>query len=299
MKKDFTVYTWPTIIPKFWKKRMTKSYSGLEKENSKPRRGSFLNYFWKISIHAVCFCNCYFNFNLRNPWKAYTQYQHHRKKNNRKILQSVDQPLADLDLEKQQGKEIQWRAGAKNKLLEKGMETPSSLVIDLLTTISNCYYCRKIHKEGCQSSLWQQKLLVLSHVPPNQYLSIWSISTNLSYFFCLLWSTGLVVFNWNLLHNLFHFENRMQHIHVHFVLLILLYAGIGFWSLNKLWKNGEISHELILPASTRGVDPQNSEKGGWDTYPLAGYIETFYCSENSIKIIQNNFKEKRPPLAHP
>ena len=47
------------------------------------------------------------------------------------------------------------------------------------------------------------------------------------------------------------------------------------------------------------VDPENSEKGGWDTCPLAGYIETFYYSESSIKIIQNNFKEKRPPLAHP
>ena len=51
---------------------MTKSYSGLERDNSKPRRGSFLNYFWTSSIHAVCFCNCYFNFNLRNPRKAYT-----------------------------------------------------------------------------------------------------------------------------------------------------------------------------------------------------------------------------------
>ena len=72
-----------------------------------------------------------------------TQYQHHRKKNNRKILHPVDQPLADLDLEKQHGKVIQRRAGGNNKLLEKGMETPSSHVIDLLTTISNCYYWRK------------------------------------------------------------------------------------------------------------------------------------------------------------
>ena len=47
------------------------------------------------------------------------------------------------------------------------------------------------------------------------------------------------------------------------------------------------------------VDPENSEKGGWDTCPLASYIEMFYYSESSIKIIQNNFKEKRPPLAHP
>ena len=56
-----------------WEKReMTKSYIRLERDNSKPRRGSFLNYFWTSSIHAVCFCNCYFNFNLRNPRKAYT-----------------------------------------------------------------------------------------------------------------------------------------------------------------------------------------------------------------------------------
>ena len=48
-----------------------------------------------------------------------------------------------------------------------------------------------------------------------------------------------------------------------------------------------------------GVVPENSEKGGWDTFPLASYIETFYCSENSIKIIQISFKEKTPPLAHP
>ena len=80
-----------------------------------------------------------------------TQYQHHRKKNNRKILLPVDQPLADLDLEKRHVKVIQRKVGAKNKLLEKGMKTPSSLVIDLLTSISNCYYCREIHKEGCQT----------------------------------------------------------------------------------------------------------------------------------------------------
>ena len=161
------------------KQEKWQSYSGLERDNSKPRRGSFLNYFWTSSIHAVCFCNCYFNFNLRNP-KKLTQYQNHRKKNNQKIILPADQPLADLDLEKQHGKVIQRRAGGKHKLLEKGMETPSSLVIDLLTSISNCYYCREIHKEGYQSSPWQQKLLVPSHVPPNLDLSwIWSISTNL------------------------------------------------------------------------------------------------------------------------
>ena len=114
-----------------------------------------------------------------------TQYQHHRKKNNRKILHPVDQPLADLDLEKQHGKVIQWRAGAKNKLLEKGMETPSSLVsIYWQAYKATLITARKYsHKDGCQSSPWQQKLLVLSHVPPNLDLSTWSISTNLSHFF--------------------------------------------------------------------------------------------------------------------
>ena len=64
------------------------------------------------------------------------QYQHHRKKNNRKSLHHVDQPLGDLGLEKQHGKVIHRRAGAKKRLLEKGMKTPYSLVIDLLTSIS-------------------------------------------------------------------------------------------------------------------------------------------------------------------
>ena len=91
----------------------------------------------------------YFNFNLRNPRKVYTVSATQEEKQSKNL---VDQPLADLDLEKQHGKVIQRRAGAKNKLLEKGMKTPSSLVIDLLTSISNCYYWRKIHKEGCQSS---------------------------------------------------------------------------------------------------------------------------------------------------
>ena len=195
---------------------MTKSYSGLERDNSKPRRGSFLNYFWTSSIHAVCFCNCYFNFNLRNPRKAYTVSTPQEEKQ-WKNLTSCGPAFGRFSSGKQHGKVIQWR-GAKNKLLEKGMKTTSLLVIDLLTNISNCYYCRKICKEGCQSSPWQQKLLGLSHVPPNLDLSIWSISTNLSYFFCLLWATGLVGFNWNLLHNLFHFDNGMQYIHVHFVL---------------------------------------------------------------------------------
>ena len=81
-----------------------------------------------------------------------------------------------------------------------------------------------------------------------------------------------------------------------YILYYLLYAGIA-WSLNKLSKMEKplvnSSYQQLL-----GMDPENSEKGGLDTCPLASYIETFYCSE-SIKIIQNNFKEKRSPLARP
>ena len=195
---------------------MTKSYSGLERDNSKPRRGSFLNYFWTSSIHAVCFCNCYFNFNLRNPRKAYTVSAPQEEKQS-KNLTSCGPAFADLDLEKQHGKVIQQTAGGKNKLLEKGMKTPwSSLVIDLLTSISNCHYCGKIHKKAVSQVPDNRNYQVFSHVHPNLDLSKWSIdiSTNLSYFFCLLLATGLVGFKWNLLHNLFHFDNGMQYMHV-------------------------------------------------------------------------------------
>ena len=43
--------------------------------------------------------------------------------------------------------------------------------------------------------------------------------------------------------------------------------------------------------SSLGMDPEISEKGGWDTCPLACYLDSFDFSENAIKIIQN-FKEK-------
>ena len=43
-----------------------------------------------------------------------TQYPNHRKNNNRKILHPVEQSLADLDLQKQHGKVIQWKVGEKN-----------------------------------------------------------------------------------------------------------------------------------------------------------------------------------------
>ena len=139
---------------------------------------------------------------------------------------------------------IQQRAGSgKSKLLEKGMKTPSSLVIDLLTSISNCFYSVTIHKEGCLSSPWRQKLLVLSHVPPSLELSIWSISTNLSYFFCLLLATGLVGFKWNLLHNLFHFDNGMQYVHRGILTILISRNQLEIlssdWYLSILWKTHE------------------------------------------------------------
>ena len=45
------------------------------------------------------------------------------------------------------------------------------------------------------------------------------------------------------------------------------------------------------------VDPENSEKGGWDTCPLASYIEAFYYSESPIRIIQKLIiSTKKGPL---
>ena len=64
----------------------------------------------------------------------------------------MDQPSADLDLEKQHGKVIQQRAGAKNKITRKRDEN----------TIITCHRSTDKHKqlllvqentqEGCQSS---------------------------------------------------------------------------------------------------------------------------------------------------
>ena len=143
---------------------MTKSYKKrcLERDNSKPRRESFLNYFWTSSIHAVCFCNCYFSFNLRHPRKAYTVSAPQEEKQS-KNLTSCGPAFGRFRSGKTTWKGNSTKSKRKKKLLEKGMETPSSLVIDLLTSISNCYYWREIHKEGCQSSPWQQE--GLSHVP--------------------------------------------------------------------------------------------------------------------------------------
>ena len=118
-------------------KSQSHSCSGLKTDNGKPRRGSFLKYFYTCSLFLW---NCYFNFNLRNPRKAYTVSAPQGEKQSKNLTSCGPALMAHLDLEKQHGKVIQRRAGGNNKLLEKGMETPSSLVIDLLTRISNCYY---------------------------------------------------------------------------------------------------------------------------------------------------------------
>ena len=125
----------------------------------------------------------YFNFNLRNPRKVYTVSATQEEKQSKNLYTTCGPAFSRFRSGKTTWKGNSTKSRSKNKLLEKGMKTPSSLVIDLQTSISNCYYRTKIHKEGCQSSPWQQKLLVLSHVPQNLDLSIWSISTNLSYFF--------------------------------------------------------------------------------------------------------------------
>ena len=181
--------------PNFEKREITKSYSGLERDNSKPRRGSFLNYFWTSSIHAVCFCNCYFNFNLRNPRKAYTVSAPQEEK------QSKNLTSCGLDFGRFRSGKTTWKGNSaksrdKNKLLEKGDEN----------TIITCHWSTDKHKqllllqgnthwEGrrceCQSSPWQQKLLVLPYVRPNLDLSIWSISTNLTLLFLGYWVSGV------------------------------------------------------------------------------------------------------------
>ena len=48
--------------------------------------------------------------------------------------------------------------------------------------------------------------------------------------------------------------------------------------------------------SSPGVDPEISERGGWDTCPLASYLDSFDFSENFIKMIQN-FKGKGVAVA--
>ena len=130
----------------------------------------------------------------------------------------MEQPLADLDLKKQHGKVIQERAGAKNKLLEKDENT-------IIT---------------CHRSTDKQKKLLLLWENTQRRLSVKSLTTEIiSSFPCtsqprplhlvhlhkpklfFLSSLGywhrLVGFNWNLLHNLFPFDNGI-YLHVHFVL---------------------------------------------------------------------------------
>ena len=188
---------------------MTKLYSGLERDNSKPRRGSFLNYFWTSSIHAVCFCNCYFNFSLRNPRKAYTVSAPQEGKQS-KNLTSCGPALGRFRSAK-----TTWEGNSTKSRSEKWIirKRDENTIITCHRSTTDKHkqvlLVQENTQEGCQSSPWQQKLLVLSHLSPNLDLSIWSISTNLSYFFCLLWATGLVGFKWNLLHNLFHFDNGM------------------------------------------------------------------------------------------
>ena len=79
-----------------------------------------------------------------------------------------------------------------------------------------------------------------------------------------------------------------------YILCYLLYAGIGFCSLNKLSKM-EKSPMNSSYQHLSGVDPENSEKGGWDTCPLASYTEMFIV----LKILSKYYKiisKKKGPL---
>ena len=111
------------------------------------------------------------------------------------------------------------------------MKTPSSLVIDLLTSKSNCYYCRKIYQKAVSQVPDNRNNIISS---PNLDLSIWFISINLSYFFCLLWVAGLVGLNeiFCIIYSILIMACNTYMC----ILYYLLYVGIGFWSLNKLSK---------------------------------------------------------------
>ena len=144
------------------------------------------------------------------------------------------------------------------------MKTPSLLVSDLLTSISNCYYCRKIHKKAVfqvpdNRNYYffpmspQPRSLHLVHLNKPDFtfsglLGQWGLNG----IFCIKVYSSLIMACNTYMYNLYY----------------LLYAGIGFWSQNTLSKmekslmNSFYQHLL-------GVDPENSEKGGWDTFPLA------------------------------
>ena len=55
------------------------------------------------------------------------------------------------------------------------------------------------------------------------------------------------------------------------------YAGIGFWSLNKLAKmEKSLMNSFYQHLPGGGGDPENSEKGDWGTRELASYFSENY-----------------------
>ena len=91
MKQDFTVHMTYNHTQIFKREKWhLKSYSGLERDNSKPRRGSFLNYFWKLAVYMQFVFVTAISISTSETQGKLTQYQRHRKKNNRKILHPVD-----------------------------------------------------------------------------------------------------------------------------------------------------------------------------------------------------------------
>ena len=88
--------------------------------------------------------------------------------------------------------------------------TAVALYINLLTSISNCYYyCREIHRKAVSQLSLTTEIILPTFLPILIDLPLWLICTNLSQFFMSSLATRLVGFNWNLLH-LFHFDDAMQ-----------------------------------------------------------------------------------------
>ena len=218
---------------------MTKSYSGLQRDDSKPRRGGFLNNF--LSILAVQFVFVIFNFTHRNPRKAHKQSisTAGRKTIEKSYFNIQWTSLWRIQIRLENYvKVIQQRGGGKIKIRKKD-KNPESSAYAAISCCSCLHRSTDKHKqllllmqgntqEGCLSTVADNRNY-LTHVPANLDLSLWSICTNLSQFFiCLLWLLG----QWALTGIFCIYSILMTPCNEH--------AGIGFWSLNKLskiWRN--------------------------------------------------------------
>ena len=140
------------------KKEKSQSHTvALERDNSKPRRGSFLNYSWTSSIHAVCFCNCYFNFHLRNPRKAYTVSAPQEEKQSKKLT-SCGPAFGRFRSGKTTWKGNSSKSRSKKKIIRKRDEN----------TIFTCHWSTDKHKQSSVITAGKYTKKAVSQVPDNK-----------------------------------------------------------------------------------------------------------------------------------